>query len=259
MTKIVRQHQRCEAKKKLKYALNFKEVQCDSLVGEALQDAAVRCYGNKDNTDKECVMLALYGHGRRTARCHITGETTADVMTVTGQGTVRSISQTWLRHRDSLNRETFIEVGVHNVGETVETVSIDPTCDNESGQPRLDCSIVGTSHSRIVELRSRSNGVDLVPANALVETSSVAPLSRVSQVRAFNSRYLGLFQPNRQSIQILDMNDGGTPSGRLLLPSSPVRAFCAGGGFMYLLLNGSDPEIWRIPLPRDLLPDAQFE
>jgi len=122
------------------------------------------------------------------------------------------------------------------------------------------CTFVGTTHGRVVLLRQRADRSDLLPAEVVRSgTQGTAVRSLQSGRGALGSLgragLLGFLEEaeGKQRLVMLDGAKGGLPLGRLLLPQADAAAaFCAGGGYLHLLLRGPSPEILRVPLPRDL-------
>merc|ERR1719386_479062 len=72
-------------------------------------------------------------------------------------------------------------------------------------------------------------------------------------VRSFNSKYVGILHKRRHSIKVLDAHQGGKEVGNVLLPMADgVASFCAGGDSLFLMGEGSNPSLWRLPLPSAL-------
>merc|ERR1712196_452763 len=118
------------------------------------------------------------------------------------------------------------------------------TCSDAAKQ----CTYVQTTQGRVVQLRQRVGGEDLVPSHALWGAAETLEPSS-GTVRSFNSRYIGVLQRKKQSIQLLDNSQGGLAVGQLLLPPSiRVASWSAGGGYLYLLSAGRKPQVWRLPL-----------
>merc|ERR1719163_3036 len=116
------------------------------------------------------------------------------------------------------------------------------------------CTVLGTTHGRVVQLGRHSSRNELIPTEVLHEdTSNSLAAIGSGVVRAFNRRYLGVLQPESSSIRILDLSKGGLAVGTLTSPlSNPVVSFCAGGGNVYMLTHGKEPEMWKVPVPTEL-------
>jgi len=211
----------------------FEEMHCSALVGEGLQDAAVVC----KEVDGPCEARVLHRNGRRVAACPmISVKKDAEEQS---KFHVATVSETWLE-RDN------------ETAEKLSSIAVRPFCDGES----QTCTYARTTHGRMVQLRQRTHGQELVPAEILQEVDEVhGSGTQTSQrtVRTFSGRYLGVLQPERQSIDILDSSEGGLSVGKLLLPPAlHVSAWCAGGGHIFMLSAGPKPALWRMALPRPL-------
>lgn len=211
-------------------AADFEEMHCPALSGEGLQDAALACPSAK----APCDTLVLHRNGRRVAACqHGVGK---DKTTVN----VTTISDKWLDHDIVTNIEKM------------SSMAFKPLCKGDV----QSCAYVRTSHGRVVQLRQRKHSQELIPADILHEEAltqrSRTPAPR-STIRAFNDKYLGILEPSRQRIDLLDSNRGGRHIGKLLLPPSVhTTAWCAGGGHLFMLSSGLEPKLWRMPLPHAL-------
>lgn len=260
-------------------AAEFGEIPCPSLVGEGLQDASVSCYTHGAGGGQgsiACDALVLHRRGRRISTCLLAGpEDDASAATV-------NISDSWLERQRSRTDEEeapSCETGPHRCVEKAVAIARDPACPSGSGvAPR--CAVLATTQGRVVRLRQRNDRSDeLVPAEVLREGSShgvslamaraasapvVEPLLSASllgpgSLRPLIGPYFGLLQGSKggQSIAVLDSASSGAEVGRMQLPpDKPVVSFCIGGGSIFLLGEGPNPKIWRMPLPIDILPNV---
>jgi len=222
----------------LKGSLDFQDVTpCAALLGEVLDDTAVACGVNKDG----CEVLVLHRSGNRVAACPIAKESSK---AEGGAGQMAAVSQHWLQN--------------DHATEEVAWLMADSSCD---GGGSLACTSVGTTHGRIAHLQ-HSNG-NLSPESVLHDGQSHASSKihglegswQPGMVRAFNSRYLGILQPHRNSIQVVDATHDMAEAGTLTLPvNMPVGAFCVGGGYVYFLSDSDGPSahMWRLPVPTGL-------
>lgn len=158
-----------------------------------------------------------------------------------------AISPSWLRRPTGLGKHA-------GVRELVSGLFADPSCTNSSGAAFHGCAAVSTNHGRVVNLKKRSKGLELVPSNILGDShepdETIRRPAQTGLVRAFNRRYLGVLQTKRRSIKVLDTQQGGKQVGTVLLPvTEEVVSFCAGGGSVFLLGEGPSPSVWRLPLP----------
>lgn len=233
------------------------EFGCDALLGEGLEDVAVSC----DSAHPGCEVLALHRHGRRLAACRWAKAKAQSLVAVgtksqeaEGEGKVETITETWL---ENFHERRIAEGGkARSRIEKALSISVSPDCKGDSASSF--CAVLGTTHGRVVQIGRRSNGKDLIPTEILHENEDhdITALGS-GVVRAFNSQYLGVLQPNEGNIRLLDVGQGGRAAGTLSFPiSKPVSSFCAGGGHAYLLTEGPEPELWRLPIPKELKPDV---
>jgi len=208
----------------------FRERQCAALVGESLQDAAVLCEG----VNGPCEAFVLHRNGRRVAACPM--RSMSGVEKDHSKSKVSAVSEAWLERDNASHLEKL------------SSIAVKPFCAGGLQQ----CAYARTTHGRVVQLRQRTHGQDLVPTDILQEKGQEHSTSHHT-VRAFNGRYLGILQPHGQSIDLLDSNDGGLSIGKLLLPPTVhATSWCAGGGHLFMLSGGDQPQIWRMPLPHAL-------
>jgi hypothetical protein len=228
----------------------FSEFDCPAVLGEGLEDIAVSCNSTSASEGVgSCEVLALHGHGRRLASCALAlaghdGES--------GVGKIDDISSKWLEN--SQNKHAAEGRMAPSQIEKALSVSISPECNGVAGAET--CMVLGTTHGRVVQLGRHSNSRALIPTEVLYEhRENSQPLPGSGLVRSFNRKYLGVLQPNQNSIRVLDLGKGGLAAGTLQLPlSKPVSSFCAGGGHVYMLTNGPEPELWRMAVPVEMMP-----
>lgn len=223
---------------------------CSALQGQALLDTAITCPNNVGNSSEPsaCEVLVLHQNGGRVVACGMvqSGSTA-------GRGKTAHLSQAWLQDPD-------IE---QDDAERVSWLLVDSKCTHRNRDEALNCASVGTSHGRVAHLKNDASrelevGDVLFPDDVLPESSQSdepAPKreTKPGVVRALGSRYVGALQRQRQSIHVLDVQNNLAQVGSLILPlKTPVSSFCAGGGYVYLLTRGTEPEMWRLPLPKRL-------
>mmetsp|Transcript_7397 Transcript_7397/g.13721 ORF Transcript_7397/g.13721 Transcript_7397/m.13721 type:complete len:976 (+) Transcript_7397:128-3055(+) len=245
------QHLRASKPGTIPPTMDFKLMsRCSALQGQALLDTAITCPDNAGNASQPsaCEVLVLHQNGGRVVACEMSGSGSTP-----GRGTAAHLSQAWLQDPD-------IE---QNEAERVSWLLVDSKCTHRHRDEALDCASVGTTHGRVAHLRNDASrelaaGDVLFPDDVLPESSQSdqpAPKRETQPgvVRAFSSRYLGALQRHRQSIHVLDKENNLAQVGSLILPiKTPVTSFCAGGGYVYLLTRGAEPEMWRLPLPKRL-------
>lgn len=236
----------------------FGEFDCPAVLGEGLEDVAISCNSSTTSTRKACEVLALHRHGRRLAACQLGMAKAGSQLELLARDkasikNVEEISDKWLEN----SQTNDIDGGrARSQVEKALSISINPECKGEVGEEF--CAVLGTTHGRVVQLGRHSSRKELIPTEILYEghAKNQAALSS-GVVRAFNQRYLGVLQPKHSSIRILDLSKGGAAIGDMPLPlSKPVSSFCTGGGNVYMLTHGPDAEMWRIPVPEQLMPDG---
>jgi len=255
---------------------DFRELECHSLLGEGLLDAAVTCGSSASGCDGAacgsdsqsgplssgvCQALVLHRHGRRMSACPLEAPAGSAKSSQKG-GFVANLSDAWLEvSRRDQEDDTGLSIkgrGPHSRVEKTVAFSIDPSCWSGTGALPRRCAgaFAGTSKGRVVQLQQHSHKEELVPAEVLAEGGSDAGLSSLSSgaVRALGGGYLGILEDGGKTIQVLDLKRGGVHAGKIRLPESrPAAAFCAGGGDLWLLGEGASPSLQRVPLPAELL------
>merc|ERR1719440_986978 len=172
----------------------FGEFDCPALLGEGLEDVALSC---NSTAASSCEVLALHRHGRRIAACSL-GAPMSDSNTVAlaatdadSMGKGEEISDKWLERPRSHPDEHAAQARA----EKALSISMSPECKGEIGAEF--CSVLGTTHGRVVQLGRHSNTKELIPTEVLYEDSNAASSesSERGLVRSFNRRYLGVLQP----------------------------------------------------------------
>lgn len=239
----------------------FEEVACPAVLGEGLEDVAITCNSTKAAAGAGCEVLALHRHGRRLAACGLGVPRAASHDALLGSeqsvaSRVEEISDKWLENSQRKSSGVIHRSRI----EKALSISVNPECKGEVGAEF--CTVLGTTHGRVVQLGRHSSMKELIPTEVLYEESRSAgarPASTSGIVRAFNRRYLGVLQQEQGSIHVLDLSKGGLLAAKMPLPlRKPVASFCAGGGNVYMLTRGPKPELWRIPVPHDLRPDSSI-
>lgn len=241
---------------------SFKEVPCDAVLGQNLQDVAVACpegahsralVSSRGNNSSGCEALVLHRHGRQIASCKLDApEATSGVLT--------NISDSWLEQvRISQTISAALPGNMaeapHARIEKAVAVAANLGCKAGSGPSWASCLLLGTSRGRVVHLEQRRGaGSALLPAAALRDQAEVGEEPwGPGAMRPLNGRYFGVLSASGRSITVLD-GRGGSPAGKLTLPMSLNGAggFCAGGGHLFMLGTGPSPPLWRMPLPSEL-------
>merc|ERR1711924_34081 len=71
--------------------------------------------------------------------------------------------------------------------------------------------------------------------------------------RGINGRYVGVLQRELGRIQVLDSSLNLAEVGSMTIPHQvPIEAVCVGGDHMYMMSEGPEPRMWRLPIPKVL-------
>jgi len=222
------------ASKKPATRAHFQETShCAGLRGEAAIDTALICPNATGSTSHvACKALVLHRHGRRVAVCPLepqqAGVASLAQVAETVDAEAYAVSRNWLERTHEGSRKHV---------EEVSWIMADQSCAEQVEQPLHGaCASVGTSRGRIAKLQPGfgADGADqasapMVPIDVIderemntVDAGSFYPQSRKPSlpgvVRAFNSRYVGVWQPHRMSIRVLDLALSGTQAGSIMVP-----------------------------------------
>lgn len=225
-------------------SLEFIEVpRCEALLGESLEDTAISC--NSDGMEtRDCDVVVLHRRGSRVSECPIEGRSLG-----IKRGRAAKLSQAWLQ-KDVRP-------------EKVSSLLFDPTC---TGESRLGCISVGTNLDRVARLQHSAPTElaaigELFPDDVMPESgedenednaSGKFQASRPNLQRRINSRYVGILQREQARVQVLDASSNLVEVGKLSIPLKvPVEAVCIGGGHMYMMSEGPEARMWRVPLPKE--------
>jgi len=217
----------------------FAEIErCPALLGEALQDTALSCSGRPG----DCALLVLHRHGRRVTACPLMGACMRG-----REQAVTNVSRTWLRP-----------------GEKVAWILVGSVCEGVDAAIHRGCITLGTTQGRVARMRHEQHSVtatgtvnnikELFPSDVFPDENGVAAVSltKLQQrgvVRELGGGFIGFLETNRRSLWVLDAGGHGRPPRSLTLPApGPVSTFCVGGGYVYALAEGANPELWRFPV-----------
>lgn len=251
-------------RQKQKMQAQFDEVFCPHTQGEGIEDAAVICQTATAASSVErirCEASILFNNGRSLTTCSLKpGEAGLAKANITG------IASSWLQQlRDSrtpeeVSTDSQLPSSPHVSIEKASSVIVMPACSHSASSAVRDgCTMVGTNNGRMVQLRQRSHGKELVPAEMMrnMEAADEFASTGAGKIRALNSRYMAILDRQGTMIHVFDMKNGGAAAGKMTMPQSrTASAFCSGGGHLYVLSEGPDPEMWRVALPEALAPDA---
>lgn len=223
--------------------LVFQETEpCTSLLGESFDDTAIVCDETNATASKGCQVLVLHRQGGRVTRCAVGAEGSS-----VGHGRTAEIPQQWL-HREGQ-------------AEKIAWLLADTSCGpggnsgNDQDSP-TSCASVGTTRGRVARLREAKG--NLVPDSVLPDEDGFhtrMPGSLQSgSVRALGGHLIGVHQARHSGVQVLDTTQDMADLGTLRLPwETPVAGFCVGGGFVHMLTASEKPEMWKFPLPQELV------
>jgi len=240
-----------------KPAIDFREMDCPDLIGEGVQDVSFCCAQQNSTTKASCEVLALHGHGHHISKCSVQGHSDNQAEKLIGEHIGANISQAWLTQlrvsQGAVAGTVADDAGrPHTRLEKVVSLSFDPACQSKTWSTAVQsCSFVSTSQGQVVHLRRHSRMQELVPNRILREGAQ--PLqaeSETSKIRMLTGRYMGLLGNSGQTIQVVDVTDGGSQIGQIHLPiSKRVTDFCAVRDHIYLMGTGVSPTIWKLPVP----------
>eukprot|EP00930_Biecheleria_cincta_P055392 TRINITY_DN41714_c0_g1_i1.p1 TRINITY_DN41714_c0_g1~~TRINITY_DN41714_c0_g1_i1.p1 ORF type:complete len:928 (+),score=208.54 TRINITY_DN41714_c0_g1_i1:158-2941(+) len=199
---------------------------CAPLLGESLQDTALTC----KEASSSCEAFVLHRQGRRLASCQ----------SAAGASQAYDVSSAWLAG----TKERLTEKSLF--------LMMDPGC---QGNLTRGCTSVGTTHGRSARLQLGKRGTELVPLDVAEaddvksDGKDIMPLG----MRALTERYVGFLKADGQRIDIMDLDRGGARVAKVLTGSfGPAAAFCTSADHLFILGQGAQPSLWRVPLPAAL-------
>jgi len=227
----------------------FSEVNCPPVAGEGLQDVAVTCPDGAAG----CEALVLHKSGKRMSACPVAETQTAEAL----GGYKASVSDAWLEElRVGRSSTDTAKDQPHARIEKAVTLASDSGCKGTGESSWAGCVLLGTTRGRVVRLTKQPgrNGM-LSPKQSLMERQASAENVdwKPGSVRSIGDKYFGVLSYNGSMLQIQQKADG-QPAGRLSLDAAKASSFCAGGGHLYFMEQGPNPQIWRLPLPQSLSP-----
>eukprot|EP00928_Gymnodinium_smaydae_P018818 TRINITY_DN17172_c0_g1_i1.p1 TRINITY_DN17172_c0_g1~~TRINITY_DN17172_c0_g1_i1.p1 ORF type:complete len:953 (-),score=123.85 TRINITY_DN17172_c0_g1_i1:52-2910(-) len=230
--------------------VNFTALSCPAIDGEGLQDAALSCHGL--DGDQTCHAIVLHRQGRRISACPVKGSRDDGNI-------VASLSRSWL------DAERHSSAWSNKGDEKAVALTIDPRCWTGLGVLPTDCrgAFAGTTRGRVVQLQQHSQKQELIPEEALEESAykagKVDEGLHAGAVRVLGDGYLGILRGKGQEIDVLDLQRGGAPTGKIRLPDGRhAVSFCSGGGYLYFIGEGPSPRMFRVPLPSVLEPHDEL-
>lgn len=210
-----------------------------------------------------CAALILPHQGEDLVSCALRHRPEA---TVAPAPASLPLGRAWLEDYGSASLEAA--EGSHSRGghlhaeeiSSVEAIS----CNASLGRPERDCVVVGTTAGRVVQMSvvEARDGTRLwAPRRTLLEN----PCGEVLGPGAFavleGGRFLAVLQRGESVLLVLDLERGGAHVTKWRLPplvaGSGWASVCATGDDIFALEDGEEPALWRLPIPTELLLEAQ--
>lgn len=243
----------------------FEEILCEDVLGESIEDTAVIC---ESASRSRCEASVLFHHGKSVTSCKLGPLQGSLELLAQAQANVTRttlLSDNWLqqlrdsRTQEEIEQDNALPGSPHVNIEKPSNVVVVPGCSNDFDSAKRDgCILIGTNSGHVVQLRQPPKGGQLVPMDTVREpkTGAFVP-SGAGNIRALNNRFLAILDHQGTMMHVFDIKNGGVPAGRVKMPQSrSAVAFCAGGGHLYMLGEGPEPEMWRVAMPDALAPDA---
>jgi len=215
---------------------------CEHLQGEPLQDVSLLC----GLRGKACQAVVLHGQGQRLSTCDLGG---SSVNASSGFSSVAGVAEEWL-HKSNAHKNI--------PAESLVAFTMTSRCE---GKDR-SCAYMRTSGERVVEMLRASDGSHEWFPNRLLRAKNGRTSTMSSgSMDVVNGRYLGVLSHDRQHVEFLDLQQDGSVVNSWDLPALPEGqawgGMCAAGDSLYFLSRGaSSPELWRFPVPEQLMPEA---
>jgi len=228
--------------------LSFAEAPpCAHVEGEGIQDMAVACESTEDE-ERNCEALVLHRHGRRVAACALSqlqdGASSGDTF-------VANVSDVWLNRLREVTPSSGRSgpMAPHARVEKVVAVASEPDCGEctSLSDRWRRCTVLGTTHNRVVQVREQPVLGDLIPSEVLLQGTGVSQVVS-GRVRPLQPERLGVLLPDGHAISVLD-SGGGQIATLEFSEDVSMAGFCTGGGFLYMMRTGPSPSMWRAPIP----------
>lgn len=219
----------------------FVELPCEGVEGESLGDVAMLC-GEGGATS--CRALALHRQGQRLSACALAASPEAPASNVSmlqDTSVSTSIADMWLRKASAVEGQSQEEVAAF---------ALAGRCREEDAS---QCAFVETTAGRIVEIQQPTTpeGGAWFPTRTLRGSSPDARVPQGGTLTAVGSGHLCQLRPEQGYLDFVRTGDG-TLVGRYRLPRGVGEgaAICSAGGSIFLLGSGSQPELWKFPVPK---------
>lgn len=249
--------------------LEFVRAPCDGVEGESLRDATVQC-GNS-SSGEACQAVVLHRQGMMISTCHL-AQNSSDgngASLASTSSSASSLADAWLAEADGEAERPQEEVNSLAMGEC-------------SGGAGGSCTFAETSHHRIVELRTATQGdrarwfparlVQVPEGEQDVDAALHIGSRQHGRLRVLGDAdhaFLGLLRddepqdhyddsggdklPFTQRIHVINPSNGSYV-GTWGLPSSHHWvSMCSTAKELFLLAEGASPHLWRFPLPPEML------
>jgi len=176
-----------------------------------------------------------------------------------------SLSHAWLKtHGAFLTEPTDMGGHKHQMlsmskdPEQIVSVTASPCNPGTDASKEHDCVIVGTSHRRMVLMSRGASGelhdLKWLPKRVFHhgDMENFGPGS----ISLLGGRYLATLQKTNR-LRVLDLQRGGVAlAGNWLLPELPdngrFTSLCMGGGALYMVDDGDEPNLWHVKIPKSL-------
>jgi hypothetical protein len=219
---------------------------CQDIEGESLEDVSLQC-GSKRN---DCQAVVLHQQGRQLAQCDLTKLSNSVPSASIQKPAVALIAEDWLSEGDAAGKMQ---------AETIQSLALSSKCQGANNS----CTFVGTSSDRIVELQA--TGEDVSNTRYVPQKLLQGKLNGTagSSMDVIHGRYLALLQKGSSSLQVIDLQSGGSVVGTWHIPHASKNkkngawsAMCAAGDNLYFFTEGQSPQLWRFAVPRQLRPQS---
>lgn len=232
----------------LKGHMSFQEVDnCGDLDGESLLDLSLDCLSKEkfNHTHRAgCAAVVLHQQGLSLASCKLPGFP-KEPAGGSGLPSSSSLSQSWL-----LSGST----GQQGSQEEVRRLTLAKACWS-STSPQGRCAYSQTNGHRIVELEAgeeeTGSEVTWFPTRVLEMGQGSFDHTSGSTVRLVGDRFLGVFEPREQRLRLIDPKDLSSRTEWPLPDSHRWLAMCSTQKSLYLLADGSSPQILKWDLPTE--------
>jgi hypothetical protein len=218
----------------------FMELPCESVEGESLGDVAMLC---GEGGAASCRALALHRQGQKLSGCVLAGSPEGPVSNLSmlqDMSVSTSIADMWLRKAN---------IAEGQAQEEVAAFALAGPCREDASQ----CAFVETTAGRIVEIQQPTapGGGAWFPTRTLRGSSPDDKVPQGGTLTVVGRGHLCQLRPEQGYLDFVRTDDGALV-GRYRLPRGVGEgaAICSAGGSIFLLGSGSQPELWKFPVPK---------